>query len=137
LSSNTATSLDIPKALESLSNSHSWDIDEPTREQLKQIYSLNVPEFKQYISKYIGEKYGHEMVCDILGYIPILASEDKHDSFPQGLDGIYLDSEEAIVVTEFKGQNSGLSDLQKMDNYASYVCQKIVEGKDSPYKNSP
>jgi len=123
-------------------DSHNWDIDEQTRRYLNQLYDKNTydentAENKKYLSQYLGEAYGHKMVCNILGYTPILSPEDKYESFPQGLDGIYLDSEETIVVTEFKGQGSSLSGLQKKKDYPTYVCTKIVEGKDFPYRNVP
>lgn len=136
-SGDIATFCDTSEVVESLNASHSWDIDEQTVGELNQFYDKNTAEDKKDLSQYIGETYGHKMVHDILGYTPILSPEDKYKSFPQGLDGIYLDSEETIVVTEFKGQNSPLSDLQKKEDYVNYVCKKIIEGKDPPYTNAP
>jgi len=136
-SSDTTTSFDTSEVVEYLNDSHDWCIDEQTIRELNQLYDKNTVKDKKEFSEYVGETYGHKMVCDILGYTPILSPDDKDRSFPQGLDGIYLDSEWTIVATEFKGQNSPLSDLQKREDYVNYVCAKIIEGKDFPYRNAP
>lgn len=120
-------------------NINDWNIDEQTINELKYLYHKNDnKEDKKDLSQYIGEEYGHRMVTDILGYEPILNPIEKHSSFPQGFDGVYFDALTGeIVVTEFKGQNSSLSNLQEMTSYVDRICQEIIAGRNFPYTNAP
>ncbi|WP_030008270.1 hypothetical protein [Picosynechococcus sp. NKBG042902] len=131
---NTKTSPKKSKAIAS----HNWEIDDQEMEEIIQYYENNPVEDKRDLSAYIGEAYGDQMVQNILGYEPILSPDEKYVSFPQGFDGVYFDPNTGkVVVAEFKGQNSQLSERQKKRDYVVDICTKILEGKKAPYINAP
>ena len=127
------------------SDTHTWNLDKENIENIAKFRSEIDRTKKTILSQYLGEEYGHKMLTEILGYstyLPgygvLLDPIEKYDSFPQGFDGVYFDpSTDEIVVAEFKGQRSELSNIQEMSYYVSSVCQKIINGNGFPYRNAP
>lgn len=107
-------------------DSQDWEGIGEYRESLK-------PQKKSFISQTLGESWGHNYVTDILGYKEVFHGDSK--SIRQGLDGIYLDPEkDALVIAEFKGQNSPESTAQRRYSWTLDTCQKIQRSQ-FPYDN--
>jgi hypothetical protein len=89
---------------------------------------------KQFVSETMGETFSHRYSTEVLGYIPLLHPDSK--GIRQGNDEVYFDpNKNEIVVVEAKGQNSPLSEAQKMHDYPKLVSEKI-EDRTGIYKRA-
>lgn len=103
---------------------------------------IRVQEFRQGLkggdlSKFSavqGEDLGHRYIEDNRGYQPVLVDDQKGIS--QGHDGVYFDqTNQELVVVEFKGQGAVESQLQKQPAWSLNVCEDIKSGR-APYQNA-
>jgi hypothetical protein len=124
---------------------HIWDLLNTDIQSFINFYKEKDEKKKTNLSRELGEIYGDKMAVEIFGYstdLPgygrLLDPIEKYKSFPQGFDAVYFDPFlDEIVVVEFKGQTSSLSDEQKKLSYVSSVYQKIINSDAFPYRNAP